>query len=330
MAADPTAHGIEQGTGIGMYGFMERALPDLPEHHRQRGYGDAHARGRAHPAHIHEVPSGTEVLDWTVPDEWNVRDAYIARRWTQGRGLRAVEPSPRRLQRAVSRDLSLDELRPRLHTHPDRDGLDSLPHVVLLEDLGLLRYPGASGPPAGRRLRGRRRLLPPPRVADLRRVLSPGRAGRRGAVPDARLPSVARKRQPVRNRGLDGARERSSGRSTADCRTASSSSPGRSAPSPGSRATSRDMGESSPARASPASATRRRSRTSAAATVTRGSTEPPPTCSPRPTQRHASSTSCPGAGTSASSTRRASTSLSGAFAAHGKVSMTSTTPRRTT
>src|SRR5262249_55887757 len=76
--------------------------------------------GERIPLEVHEVPSGTRVLDWTVPDEWNVRDAYIGRD-----GHRVVDFGSSNLHlvnysEPVAKTMSLEELRPRLHVHPDR------------------------------------------------------------------------------------------------------------------------------------------------------------------------------------------------------------------
>jgi aminopeptidase-like protein len=73
------------------------------------------------PLTIHEVPTGTAVLDWTVPREWNIRDAWIA----DSGGRRVVDFRQSNLHVVnysvpVKRRLSLAELRPHLHTLPDR------------------------------------------------------------------------------------------------------------------------------------------------------------------------------------------------------------------
>ena len=71
-----------------------------------------------------EIPSGTKVFDWTVPDEWNIRDAYIA----APDGTRVVDfrRSPLHVvsySEPVRTRLPLDALRERLHTLPDRPEL---------------------------------------------------------------------------------------------------------------------------------------------------------------------------------------------------------------
>ncbi|MDQ7810411.1 DUF4910 domain-containing protein [Amycolatopsis sp. A133] len=69
----------------------------------------------------HEVPTGTAVLDWTIPQEWNIRDAYVA----APDGSRVIDFQELNLHVVgysvpVSRRMPLSELREHLHTLPDQ------------------------------------------------------------------------------------------------------------------------------------------------------------------------------------------------------------------
>jgi aminopeptidase-like protein len=72
------------------------------------------------PLDLHEVPTGTQVLDWTVPDEWSIRDAYVAK----AGGERVVDFRESNLHvvgysEPVRAEMTLEELRPRLHVHDE-------------------------------------------------------------------------------------------------------------------------------------------------------------------------------------------------------------------
>lgn len=73
------------------------------------------------PLQMHEVPSGSQVFDWTVPKEWNIYDAYIKNE----QGERLVDFRKHNLHVVsyslpVNRRMSLAQLRPHLFTLPEQ------------------------------------------------------------------------------------------------------------------------------------------------------------------------------------------------------------------
>jgi aminopeptidase-like protein len=72
------------------------------------------------PLTTHNVPTGTQVFDWTVPREWNITDAYVK----DSRGERVIDFRRSNLHVMnysvpIKRRMSLAELRPHLFTLPN-------------------------------------------------------------------------------------------------------------------------------------------------------------------------------------------------------------------
>ena len=71
------------------------------------------------PLTMHEVPTGTSVYDWIIPDEWNIRSAWIA----TPDGHHIVDFNKNNLHivsysEPVRGKFTWRELQPHLHTHP--------------------------------------------------------------------------------------------------------------------------------------------------------------------------------------------------------------------
>jgi aminopeptidase-like protein len=76
------------------------------------------------PLETREIPSGTQVFDWTVPNEWNIRDAWIK----NPRGEKVVDFRQHNLHVVgysvpVRQKLRLDELKPHLASLPGQPDL---------------------------------------------------------------------------------------------------------------------------------------------------------------------------------------------------------------
>jgi aminopeptidase-like protein len=135
MASDlVTAHAAETATAAdsdadGMFTLIERLYPICRSLTGDGVRETLRIVSEVVPLDIHDIATGTAVLDWSIPREWNIRDAYVA----DSSGRRVIDFRAHNLHVVnysvpIRARMSLTELRPHLHTLRDRP--DLIPYVT--------------------------------------------------------------------------------------------------------------------------------------------------------------------------------------------------------
>ena len=85
-SSDPTVF-LADGFGKDMHQFIAELYP-ICRSITGEGIRETFRSIQRHiPLNIFDVPSGTQVFDWTVPREWNIQDAYVANQ----QGVRIID-----------------------------------------------------------------------------------------------------------------------------------------------------------------------------------------------------------------------------------------------
>jgi aminopeptidase-like protein len=117
-------HVVTQDVGEEIFAFATRIFPIC----RSITGNGVRQTLREIGAHIqletHEVPTGTEVFDWTIPREWNIREAYIK----DSSGNKVIDFTESNLHVMsysvpVRKRVSLAELKQHIHTLPEQPEL---------------------------------------------------------------------------------------------------------------------------------------------------------------------------------------------------------------